>query len=121
MWFCGFRCLTLLSALKLHSSLVFTTVVKSSDTRKYTNAASLFYDIASYARDGSTVVLRGISLVDNFVARGSVVFVVDSHLKTYQVRTTTRLPRRTNTKTTKTARTGVARKTESIARSRGSW
>ena len=40
----------------------------------------------SYARDGATVELRGVSLFDNTVARGSVVFVVDSVLKTYQVR-----------------------------------
>lgn len=39
-----------------------------------------------YARDGAVVELRGISLFDNNVARGSVVFVVDSTLKTYQVR-----------------------------------
>lgn len=41
----------------------------------------------SYARDFTTVVLRGISLFGNAVARGSVVFVVNSVLETYQVRT----------------------------------
>lgn len=43
--------------------------------------------LRSYARDNATVELRGISLFGNTVARGSVVFVVDSVLKTYQVRT----------------------------------
>ena len=41
----------------------------------------------SYARDGANVTLRGISLFDNAVARGSVVFIVNSELQTYQVRT----------------------------------
>ena len=41
---------------------------------------------SSYARDNATVVLRGISVLDNVVARGSGIFVVDSVLKTYQVR-----------------------------------
>ena len=39
-----------------------------------------------YARENSKVVLRGVSLVDNVVRRGSVIFAADSHLTTYQVR-----------------------------------
>lgn len=54
-----------------------------STTRFVSHAAGLF----SYARDGADVELRGVSLFDNTVARGSVVFVVNSVLKTYQVRT----------------------------------
>lgn len=41
----------------------------------------------SYARDHANVSLRGISVSDNSVARGSVIFVVNSVLETYQVRT----------------------------------
>ncbi|CAM9271368.1 unnamed protein product, partial [Ectocarpus sp. 8 AP-2014] len=39
---------------------------------------------AIYARDNADVVLRGVELYDNVVARGSVVFVVSSNLTTYQ-------------------------------------
>ncbi|CAN0356022.1 unnamed protein product, partial [Ectocarpus sp. 12 AP-2014] len=39
---------------------------------------------AIYARDKAEVVLRGVELYDNVVARGSVVFVVSSNLTTYQ-------------------------------------
>ncbi|CAM9462085.1 unnamed protein product, partial [Ectocarpus sp. 12 AP-2014] len=39
---------------------------------------------AIYARDKAEVVLRGVELSDNVVARGSVVFVVSSNLTTYQ-------------------------------------
>lgn len=39
----------------------------------------------SYAREGANVTLRGVTLSDNKVARGSVVFLVDSSLQTYQV------------------------------------
>ena len=42
--------------------------------------------LSSYARDNATVSLQGMSLVDNTVARGSVIFVIDSVLQTYQVR-----------------------------------
>lgn len=41
----------------------------------------------SYARTNTTVVIQGASLFGNSLARGSTVFVVDSILKTYQVRT----------------------------------
>lgn len=41
----------------------------------------------SYARDNTTVVIEGISVFENTVARGSVVFVVNSVLNTSQVRT----------------------------------
>ncbi|CAM9130909.1 unnamed protein product [Laminaria digitata] len=40
---------------------------------------------AIYARANTTVVLQDMSLVDNTVARGSVIFVTGSHLQTYQV------------------------------------
>lgn len=40
---------------------------------------------ASYARDGAKVTLRNMSLFDNVVARGSVLFAVDSYLWTHQV------------------------------------
>lgn len=40
---------------------------------------------SSYARHNTTVVLQDMILVDNTVARGSAVFVVNSVLKTYQV------------------------------------
>lgn len=43
--------------------------------------------IPRYARDETTVILTGVSLVDNAVARGAVVFVAESNLKTYEVRT----------------------------------
>lgn len=39
----------------------------------------------SYAREDSTVVLTGVTLFDNLVPRGSVVFLVESTLKAYQV------------------------------------
>ncbi|CBJ26637.1 adhesin-like protein [Ectocarpus siliculosus] len=39
---------------------------------------------AIYARDNAEVVLRGVELYDNVVARGSVVFIVSSNLTTYQ-------------------------------------
>ena len=42
---------------------------------------------SSYARDHANVSLRGISVSENSVARGSVIFVVNSVLETYQVRT----------------------------------
>lgn len=42
--------------------------------------------VFSYARADATVNVRGVSLTDNVVARGSVVFVVASTLRTYQVR-----------------------------------
>ncbi|CAM9101274.1 unnamed protein product, partial [Laminaria digitata] len=38
-----------------------------------------------YARANTTVILQGMSLVDNTGARGSVIFVISSHLQTYQV------------------------------------
>ena len=41
----------------------------------------------SYIRDDAAVVLNGVSLFDNTVARGSTVFIVGSMLKTYQVST----------------------------------
>lgn len=41
----------------------------------------------SYARDSVSVKLQDMSLFDNSIARGSVIFLVDSDLVTYQVRT----------------------------------
>lgn len=41
--------------------------------------------VFSYARSGANVTLRGISLFDNDVARGSVAFVIESTLYAYQV------------------------------------
>ena len=40
---------------------------------------------SSYARDQTTVELKGVSLFNNAVVRGSVVFVVGSVLMTDQV------------------------------------
>ncbi|CAN0008375.1 unnamed protein product, partial [Scytosiphon promiscuus] len=40
---------------------------------------------AIYARDGADVVLRGVQICDNFVARGSAVFIVSSNLTTFEV------------------------------------
>lgn len=48
-------------------------------------AARLISSSNSYAREYTTVTLRGVSVVGNVVARGSVVFVVASTLMTYQV------------------------------------
>lgn len=48
---------------------------------------ALLYQICSYARDDTTVELSGMSLFDNTGARGSVIFMVNSDLKTNKVRT----------------------------------
>lgn len=39
----------------------------------------------SYARDGSSVTLRGNTLYDNTVTRGSVIIMVASQLRTIEV------------------------------------
>lgn len=51
----------------------------------------VYFLVSRYARDNTTVILTGMSLVDNEVARGAVVFVADSYLETYQVRTAARI------------------------------
>ena len=40
---------------------------------------------SSYAREQANITLHGVSLVDNIIARGSVVFVVSSTFRTDQV------------------------------------
>lgn len=40
-----------------------------------------------FAKASVSVELRGISLYDNSIGSGGIVSLVDSHLKTYQVRT----------------------------------
>lgn len=40
-----------------------------------------------YARNNVSVELRGMSVFNNDIPRGSVIFVVDSKLETYEVRT----------------------------------
>ncbi|CAN0483455.1 unnamed protein product, partial [Ectocarpus sp. 8 AP-2014] len=40
---------------------------------------------AIYARDNAVVALRGVEVSDNFVTRGSAIFLVNSTLITYQV------------------------------------
>lgn len=39
----------------------------------------------SYARENAHVTLRGLEASDNFVTRGSVMFIDNSTLSTYQV------------------------------------
>ena len=41
---------------------------------------------SSYARANANVILQGMSLVDNIGARGSVIFLISSHVQIYQVR-----------------------------------
>ena len=55
----------------------------------HVNALSLFacccFHFGSYARDNAVVALRGVEVSDNFVTRGSAIFVVNSELITSQV------------------------------------
>ena len=41
---------------------------------------------ASYAREGANVTIHDALISDNFIARGSMVFIVSSFIHTYQVK-----------------------------------